>query len=422
MESYDAIYVIGNLFMTFVIYKYIHIFYSKSRVRIKVEKVGYIGYFILITCTYNLLKIPIIVMVANLVFLFLITFLYEGTLKKSILTVVIIYFSLMIVETLFVFFTSNLNLNLFEPFAYKSGIGVIAIKITSFVLVLLMQGFKNVKNKVVIPNVYWISLIVVPLGTVTMLFVIFMNTDISSALMVICMSCVLLINIMTFYLYDKISNLMMRQRNKQLEAMQNDFYKQQVEMMKKSLDSMKVIQHDLKNKLSPLYGLAQNKEWEELLKQLSELTSLCNVDNEIVRSGNIVIDSIINYKLNQVKNGSVSIYTDVLIPEKLSLSMFDIAVIVGNLLDNAIEAVLKVEKRWIDIKLKYIKGMLIIEINNSYNGKLIQKAKSFVSVKKDKDNCGMGIRSVRSVVDKYDGVIQFSYDDSIFGVKTLLYI
>ena len=130
------VYILGNLFMAYVLYKYMHIFYSDKKVSQLIEFMAYMGYFLIITATHIFLKIPIIVMIANLLFLFLLTLMYEGNLKKSILTVAVIYFSLMIVETLFAFLTSYLELNLMEPFPYKSEFGIVVIRIASFVLVL----------------------------------------------------------------------------------------------------------------------------------------------------------------------------------------------------------------------------------------------------------------------------------------------
>ena len=101
---------------------------------------------------------------------------------------------------------------------------------------------------------------------------------------------------------------------------------------------------------------------------------------------------------------------------------FDIAVILGNLLDNAIEAVANTDERWIDIKLRYTKGCLIIEINNSHDGKLKKIDGRFISRKTDKKNHGIGLKSVETALKNYDGVMQISYDSIKFTVKALLYL
>lgn len=152
------------------------------------------------------------------------------------------------------------------------------------------------------------------------------------------------------------------------------------------------------------------------------MTSFYGVNQEYINSGNNTIDSIINFKLNSSKNLNILVSTDILIPEELSLKTFDIAVILGNLLDNAIEAVSNIDDRWIDIKLKYTKGRLIIEINNSYDGKLKKVDGHFISYKTDKENHGLGLKSVEAALKNYDGAIQILHDSNKFTVKVLLYL
>lgn len=220
METYDVIYILGNLFMAYVIYKFMHIFYSVSKVAPLIEKIAYIGYFLCITVTHVFLKVPTIIMVANLILFFLLAFLYEGSFKKKVIAVFSIYFPLLLVETTFALLTSYLRPDPLQPFSYESEFGLIAIRIASLVLVLIIQGFKNIKNAVPIPNVYWASLLAVPLGTLIMLYSIFMCENISRTLIIVCLVCALGINLLTFYLYDRLSALLEEQMNSRLERIQ----------------------------------------------------------------------------------------------------------------------------------------------------------------------------------------------------------
>lgn len=419
---YDIIYVLGNLFMAYVIYKYIHIFYSVCKVNKITEKLAYIGYFVLITITHIYFKIPIAVMVVNIFLLFFLTFLYEGKLKKTMLSVVFIYFSLMSIETIFAFLTSALSLDLLAPFQYQSGFGIIVIRIASFALVLIVQGFKNVKNECLLPNIYWLSLLTIPTGTIIMLFAVFMNALLPHGIMLMCMVSALGINMLTFYLYDKISALLLSQMNERLVEEQNRYYEYQVEMMTFTLENIRMIRHDLKNKLSPLYGLAVAGKSEELAAQLAELTAVCCMGRAYSKSGNSTVDSIINFKLQQAEAENIVITTDILVPKELSIPAFDIAVILGNLIDNALEAVVKTDERWIQIKVKYSKGRLITEINNSFDGIIKKTGNHYLSLKKDTKNHGMGIKSVQTVLQKYDGAMQITHNEKTFRTKLLMYM
>ena len=422
MESYNAVYCLGNLFMTFVIYKYMHIFYSDCRVNFKLERLAYFGYFVVITLTYIYLKIPLANLTVNLITLFLTALLYEGKTSKALLSTTIIYFSLMMIETLVAFLTSILELNLLIPFQYKSGFGIVALNILSFSYVLLVQGFKNVKTKYPLPNVYWLSLITVPYGTIIMLLTIFTNNSRSRTIIFICMASAFAINIVTFYLYDKISDLLVAQMNRRIIEEQNRYYENQVEMMESALKNMRMLRHDFKNKLSPLCELAKSGKINELTERLSELTDMCQITKEYAVSGNSTIDSIINFKLQQAEKKNIQIKADILIPEDLSVETFDMAVILGNLLDNALEAVTQTGDRWIHIRIKYTKGRLIIVINNSFNGLAKKVEDHYITRKKDEKNHGLGLKSVQKAIQKYDGAMQVSHDEKGFQVKVLMYM
>lgn len=422
LGSYDIFYILGNLFMAYIINHFIYIFYSVCKVSKWLENLCYIGYFIGITLTHMFLKMPIIVLGANLVLITLLTLLYEGNIKKTLLSTAIICFSLTMVETIIAFITSTLQLNVLVSFEYESEIGIVLIRLFLFAFIMLVRGFKNVKNESILPASYWISLVVIPIGTAFMLFTVYMDADLPRMVTLICLCCAFLVNIVSFYLYDKISGLMQEQLERRITNEQNQFYEYQVHMMRDTLDSIRTLRHDMKNKLFTLYTMAQKGQDEELLSHLEELTDICSKSKEYAHSGNITVDSIINYKLQKAEEKHIKVTVNVMVPMELTVPTFDIAVIFGNLLDNAIEAITYVEDRWIDIRAGYSKGRLIVEINNSYDGTLLKMSEGIVSRKKDKENHGMGIKSIEQTLKKYDGALQITQDGVKFTAKVLMYL
>jgi sensor histidine kinase regulating citrate/malate metabolism len=141
---------------------------------------------------------------------------------------------------------------------------------------------------------------------------------------------------------------------------------------------------------------------------------MCQISKEYVTSGNSTIDSSINFKLQQAEKQNIKISSDILIPVDLSISIFDIAIILGNLLDNALEAVSNIDDRWIDIKIKHTKGRLIIKINNSYDGIVKKAAFKFLSRKEDQKNHGIRLKSIQTAVHKYDGTMRVTHDEKRF--------
>jgi sensor histidine kinase regulating citrate/malate metabolism len=102
----------------------------------------------------------------------------------------------------------------------------------------------------------------------------------------------------------------------------------------------------------------------------------------------------------------------------------DLAVILGNLIDNAMEGAQTVKKNnpWIDIKLKYTKGRLIININNSFDGFVYKQGDKIISRKDKSQNHGLGLDSVKDIIKKYNGIISTNYNQDTFKVKVLMYV
>ncbi len=423
IHLYDIVYTMGNLFMAYTIYKFMYVFYAEIKVNKYIESFCYMAYFILITVVHTTIKIPIAVALSNVILIFLLTLLYSLEIKKSLLSVLLIYVTLACAETLTVFLTNFANIDILRPYEYDSVFGIIVIRIVCFIAVLILSSFKNIKSGSLIPRVYWVSLFIVPVGTIFLLFSSFLGEGLSKHLTIVTIGAVLLINVTTFYLYDSISQLMAEKMDECLMAQQNEYYENQLNLMKDALSNTKAIQHNLKNKLSPIYTLALNGDNEKLIERLAELTNLCAISKEYASSGNSAIDSIINFKLQQAKKEDIQVSSEILIPQELKLSSFDVAVILGNLIDNAVTGIKTIEAdRWIDIKIKYTKGRLIITISNSFDGIILEKQGIIITRKQDKKNHGLGLKSVWAAIQKYNGAMDTYYTNHKFKVKILMYV
>ena len=110
------------------------------------------------------------------------------------------------------------------------------------------------------------------------------------------------------------------------------------------------------------------------------------------------------------------------IPDVLPYKSSDLCIVLGNLLDNAMEATEKLEnEKDIFVSLLYQKEKLLIKIRNPYTGDLKKdRAGNYISEKKDRENHGIGLKSVRKVVEKYEGVMEIHTEDQIFEVTIIL--
>ena len=144
---------------------------------------------------------------------------------------------------------------------------------------------------------------------------------------------------------------------------------------------------------------------------------------EYTHSGNISVDSILDFKLQETEQKKIKTTLDVNVPEELNVPSFDMAVILGNLLDNATTAVSKlIEERYINIIIKYDKGRFVLHIDNPFEGEIIKENNTFLTTKLDKSNHGVGLQSIKAVLEKYNGSIEIEHNEKIFSVTLLMYI
>ena len=143
--------------------------------------------------------------------------------------------------------------------------------------------------------------------------------------------------------------------------------------------------------------------------------------HEYISSGNQEVDSLMNYMLNRAKTVLNHVNYEINIPKELAIRSFDLNVIVGNLLENAIESAEQSKERWLELFLNYERGMLFIRVRNSYDNAIKRKGEIYITTKKEKRIHGIGLQNVKNVVDTYKGDMQISDKDNIFDVKIILY-
>jgi sensor histidine kinase regulating citrate/malate metabolism len=109
------------------------------------------------------------------------------------------------------------------------------------------------------------------------------------------------------------------------------------------------------------------------------------------------------------------------IPDKLNIDSFDLNCILGNLFDNVLNALEKVERKIVYFQMVYEKGVINLCVRNSFDGAIkVNADNQLLSLKKDKKEFhGLGIKSVIEIVEKYDGEFEYEYE-KMFFLYTLL--
>lgn len=129
-----------------------------------------------------------------------------------------------------------------------------------------------------------------------------------------------------------------------------------------------------------------------------------------------------NYKMHEAQKRGIEVDMNLSIPEKLNIKPFDLSIVLGNLLDNAIEAASKLEKgKVIKASVELDRNILYISISNPFDGKLLYKAGKLKTTNKEKENHGFGLSSVKKAIAKYNGTINIRHTDRMFYADVLIY-
>ncbi|GAA4654749.1 sensor histidine kinase [Anaerocolumna aminovalerica] len=424
MNSYDYVFLISNALGTYTVFKFMCIFFERTKEKRMFEIIFYMVYFLVSSYVHLVIHIPIITFTTNIIAFFLLTFNYKANFKRRVISTIYMYVILMTVELVMVVLTGYIDLSVFSVDSqYSSIAGIMSIKLFSYIIVLIIQNYKNIKKGIDVPNSYWLSLFIIPFGTLYVTFLILESNNLSNYRIVISVSILLIINIVAFYLYDVLNSVYEDKIEKALLKQQNNYYHKQFEIMDNSYKNMKSVRHDIKNHLSIIESYIYKNNTEKAINYIQNILNSSYGEQELARSGNFDFDSILNYKLQNAKSKGIEVIVEAKIPQKINIESFDIAIIIGNLLDNAFEAVSKLSNdKKIKVRLNYRKNTLYIHVNNTFDGAVFYEDDQIISTHKDKENHGIGLKNIEKAIKKYNGTMEINHTNNNFTVDIFLYI
>ena len=209
--------------------------------------------------------------------------------------------------------------------------------------------------------------------------------------------------------------------NIQLE-LQQKHYK---EMLEKNYQ-VRGLWHDMNNHVITMQYLIKNQACDEIEDYLLQFHELLQNAVDHNRSGNNVVDALLNYKIKVAADNKINFVHYIAIPENLKMNSIDLSIILGNVLDNAIEGCLRDSRqdqdKIIKFNMYYKRESLLIDIENTIDEKTIQKSgNNMVSSKRiDEDQSGYGISNVKQVLKNYEGNMVTQILDDRFKCTILI--
>ena len=230
---------------------------------------------------------------------------------------------------------------------------------------------------------------------------------------------VVLITLFTGIVYLKNKTL---EKEKELLIMRDTMVTQKYTELEKAMEKNRQLSHDLKNHILVLKHFKMEEDYEGIDKYIEEIEQSFFDIKRRVWTGNQVADMILEQKRTLAEQEGITFTIQAVPIAKWMFDDSETCSLLGNLLDNAIEASRRIDdnvEKWVSVKIENQKQLLFIKIENSVSEIPVMKDKRPISVKQDKIRHGYGLKSVERIVNKYEGMITYKGKDRAFQVKLL---
>ncbi|MDO4542389.1 MAG: sensor histidine kinase [Bacillota bacterium] len=197
--------------------------------------------------------------------------------------------------------------------------------------------------------------------------------------------------------------------------LRNSYYRE----LEAKQEEIRRLRHDMRNNLGVIGGLLEGGERDEALAYLKEITAI-TASTTCSFCENSVVNAVLNAKYREASEKGISCDIAVDIDNVLSMDSVDICTIIGNTMDNAIEAASFTKEPFIVLKARCHNGYFSFQINNSKSNEAKISQGRFISTKEDGKNHGLGLAAVEAIVEKYAGNIDISYNENEFTVLIII--
>lgn len=208
-----------------------------------------------------------------------------------------------------------------------------------------------------------------------------------------------------------------------LERKNLQLQKNYYEELEQNQKQIRKFRHDMNNHLSVVGYLLQKGELQKARDYFDKISVYMQTANRKFCE-NSVVNAVLNAKYNLMTDAKIDGFFHISIDKLLFIDDVSLCTLFANTLDNAIEACQKIEapdRRKLELKCRYTEnGYFSLELINSKINEIVVQKNQYISCKEDKSAHGIGISSIRDIVEKYEGTLDISYDDTSFKVVILI--
>ena len=219
-----------------------------------------------------------------------------------------------------------------------------------------------------------------------------------------------------------VSLLFGRAIDARIAAYQNDLVTKHCDEVQNIYRQMRGWRHDYHNHIQTMKAHLALGQTEELSRYLGELDADLSSVDTVLKTGNVMVDAILGSKISLAVSRNIQVNAKASVPETLGVSEIDLCVIIGNLLDNAMEACSKQAKkdeRFIRVYIGRFKDQFYISVSNSVGGEVIKNGRTYLSTKESPSH-GFGLMRIDRIVQRYGGYVNRQNEEGVFATEVLM--
>ncbi len=211
---------------------------------------------------------------------------------------------------------------------------------------------------------------------------------------------------------------------KRLSDFQDSVLKKQRDEVQNIYQTMRAWRHDYHNHMQAIKALLSMGKKEELSEYLDNLEKDLDGIDIAIRTGNVGLDAILSSKVSIARKNNIEVNCTAKVPQDLTVSDVHLCAIVGNLMDNAIEACEKMKKetpdaeRFIRVYIGLFKSQLYISVINSTKESKRRRVSELVTSKLGEH--GFGLRRIDKITEKYEGYVNRKNEPGVFATEVML--
>ena len=353
---------------------------------------------------------------------------YTTSITTAIMTTLIYWMILLGTDALSMSISIWINsLNSTDMLLVNSSYRLQSIVLGKSILILILYLYRLIKFEIELHKKAILYLGIPIIANIVSFFVIFKYVFKFSDMKLISTNEILYISILLFLSNISIILVIRRIRKDSRLLAQKDMVKNNLEMqykyymnIKENQDKVRQLHHDMKNHIICMRKLNQNGYDNE--KYIESIDKKIKSYENTFDTGNVLLDIILSEKKQICNNKNIKFFSSVNFTKCDFIESEDICSIFSNILDNAIEACMKINSnnKFIYIEGKIVEKFFIMKVENSKINKINIKNNKFMTDKDNKFSHGLGISSIKNSVKKYNGETVINYTDDRFIIKILI--